>query len=149
MKFQTSRISLLAITLLSAVFFFVGCQTAQQKPFDPVAAAKYIRGRSPLIQTAVRATFLLVTQFVEKDPLRRDELRSQIQTVATNLNALVNAGTVDPSAVTGALKVKEPYINDILSGVAVIYKAEYDILQQNGWCDLAIEILKCVSAGLK
>lgn len=141
------------IPLFAALLVFTGCATTStQTTQDPAKldhAAQVVTDVLPYIEPIAKEAVQLALKYSEKDPSTREELRQQIFTVSTQLNALLSKGDFSPSSVTKALKVKEEYVNSILSGVSVAYQATYNKLQQNDSVSLAIQVLQALAKGVQ
>lgn len=128
------------------LILFSGCTTTNPKNTDPY---KVIDGSTPYIRAASAAAVKIAIQYSEKDPEKRVELRDQINMVSFNLQGLLNNGQFNPSDVTKALKVKEPYISNILETISVLYSSFYDKLKQDDNAALAITVLEALAQGVK
>lgn len=140
------------IPLFAALLVFTGCATTStQTTQDPAKidnAAQVVTDVLPYIEPIAKEAVQLALKYSEKDPATRDELRQQIFTVSTQLNALLSKGDFSPSSVTQALKVKEEYISQILAGVSIAYTATYNKLQANDSASLAIQVLQALAKGV-
>lgn len=128
----------------------VGCASTQQ-PTDAIKtdrAYQIITDAVPYIKGIAEAGIKLSLQYAERDQEKRDDLKLQIHVVAVNLEALLAKGDFNPGSVTAALRVKEDYINSILSGISIAYTAAYEKLAQNDQAELAIRVLRSLSQGV-
>ena len=116
--------------------------TPQQK------AEKVLQEDGDLIKAGVQIATRAIIQYCDENPSKRQEIKAEVNKIA-GLICNASGGTIDPNYVTATLKVKEKYINDILSAVAPLYKAGYNRLQEIGEAGLAIKYLQLISSGIK
>lgn len=138
----------LALTLATCLVW-TGCATVKTTPEDFSKMQANAKKASPYIRASAAAAVQLGLLYGEKNPEKRAEVSNQINVASTNLAALLAAGQVDPDAVTTALKIEENYVNTIIETVAILYRAKYEELEQNGHASLAIGIAQDLLAGLK
>ena len=130
----------IAVSALVAVLV-VGCVTTR-----PVLTSGDIVKNGCLIShTVVGPAIDLSLQFGESDPVKRAEIRAEINLVSSNINALLATGQYDPKAIAKAFDVKDPYVNSLLATIPSIYDNFYTELTSIGAASNAVEILTCVS----
>lgn len=129
-------------------FLFSGCATVQN--LDPKAeqAAQYLKDRYSYIEPAVQG-LVQVAVYAAPQGSDRERIISQCNAVATALDSIVNSRKPDGAQIAAAFKVEESYAKNIFQAVGNVLSAELDKAQKNGFGDLAIEIIKIVSEGIK
>lgn len=118
----------------------------QQKAED---ASKWVADREGLIEISVSTLVQVAVYSTNKDTAERQNILSVIHAVGSNLNALVENNISDPDSIRAALKVKEPYFEDVFIAIYNVTQAEAKNFDGNGYHDFIIEILKAVSKGLQ
>lgn len=113
------------------------------------SAADWVKNESGLIEVAVASITEVVVFSTSKDAPERQHINDVLNAVASNLNAIVNSGTIDPTAVKNALDIKEPYFEGIFSAIADLISNKVSTFEQNGYGDFVLEVLRATSAGIK
>lgn len=122
-----------------------GCSTF---PSNPAETRAFLQKNESTIKAAVQFVRLTAVRYIAKNPDERAQINGQIDVVATQVGFLLARGDFDPDSVTAALKVKEPYVAEALSALALLYSASYDSLQQRDQAQLAIILLRDIADGL-
>lgn len=97
---------------------------------------------------AVPVSIGLAYQYAAKNPEQQAQIQADIYQVAANLNALLSGGTVTPAQLTAALKVKEPYVQVLIGGLAGALTPYLTQLSQTGTNGAAatLTIIRCIAA---
>lgn len=116
----------LAILLLALL---CGCATLNDPTLTTVQRVERIADDDgALIRSAVSIVTSASVQFAEQNPDKRAELAADLERLAAVVASLAG-GAIDPDSLVAQLKVKERYVQQILSAVAPIYRAAYERLR--------------------
>lgn len=139
---------LLSLFYAFALLLPTGCETIQKHEDDARLASQWVRVRSGFIENAVMAITHVAVYSTEPNTEERLHLLDVIHTVTGNVNALVASGNVDAESIQRALKIEESYFAPTLNAISSIIQGEIETFKDNGYAELAIEVLAAVSKGM-
>jgi len=139
------RKHIIAASILAVVSILVsGCATNGVKPTPAQIAADACTVSHIAVPTAITLAY----QFGVKNPAQQAQVNADIYQVSANLNALLTGGTVTPAQLTAALKVKEPYVQTIISTAAGALGPLLTQLNASGTNGpaLMLQVVGCIAA---
>ena len=110
-------------------------------------ADQWVQNNSGLIEngTSVLCMGLI---YGTRDGTTKTHIIQCVQAVASNLQSLIKAGTVDPDSVNKAFRTNDPAIDNVLAGAASLYETNYWQGMKSGYKDFGTDLLKALSAGI-
>lgn len=140
--------------ILSAVLLtmFTGCSTVSPQYVTDQerahAVAVFVNERAGFIQDAISA-LVRVAVYSAKEGTDKEQIVAICHAVSANLNVLLVNGEADPVSIREAFKVKESYLDGLLSSGASIVSSEIQKLKADGYGDAVIAILAAASKGVQ
>lgn len=144
----------LKITICTTIISMLlsACSTV---PVNPDDVTTYITANAKALTTGAEALTKVALTLAQKDPVKRQELKEDInlvaEKIARGLDAAVSTtdGTLSPSQLAADLKVRDEGVQAFLDGLVVIYQEGYAKLEASGKAKESIAWAKLISNSLK
>jgi hypothetical protein len=147
------------IALITLPLLFQGCATVNPQTLDDIS--KFEAEHARAIENATAAVSKFALAQVEKDPVKRAQLKADINQVVEKLTRSLDIatatvdGTLTPDKLTEDLKVTDENVQAFFAAGVAVYKQGYEQLEASGkardaiaWARIFLQSAKVLSAGL-
>ena len=145
-----------------ALLTFTGCATTGGSgKIDPAKVDQWVVSNSALITQATKNVAKVIMAQVEKDPIKRQEMKEDVNQIVEKLARSLDLatktvhGTLTPEALAEDLKARDENVQAFFDGLIAVYQIGYAKLEASGqaekaltWARLILDSTKVLADGL-